>query len=39
VQSEGAIDDDEMELVIRDLSSGILARSIVREDKGREGPA
>jgi hypothetical protein len=39
VQSEGAIDDDEMELVIRDLSSGILARSIERNGREREGPA
>jgi hypothetical protein len=39
VLSEGAIDDDEMELIIRDLSSGILARSIERDGREREGPA
>jgi hypothetical protein len=39
VLSEGAIDDDERELVMCDLSSGMLARSIVREGRGREGPA
>jgi hypothetical protein len=39
VQSEGAIDDDERELVMLDLASGILARSTVREGRGREGPA
>ena len=37
--SEGAIEDDEIELVIRDLSRGMLARSMERDGRGREGPA
>lgn len=37
--SEGAIEDDEIELVIRDLSRGMLARSMERDSRGREGPA
>lgn len=39
VLSEGAIDADERELVMLDLASGMLARSIEREGRGREGPA